>query len=119
MIRQAVRGLVAVLALALVLSGAVGQQPPTPDKFVVRDKKDGTNKTDEGTAKFAAAGLQIIGEGNKVLATVSPESIVKYTPGELVGVDRATVLALIGSEDKKSKADYEKAKLGYAELQRK
>src|SRR5262245_32269087 len=101
--RQAVRWLVALIAVTVLLEGAVGRQPATPDKIVVRDKKDGSTKTYDGTLKFGTVGLQIVGADMKVLATISPSDIVKFTPGELPGIDRGVVLGLLTSEEKKTK----------------
>jgi hypothetical protein len=118
MMRQAVRGLVVVAALA-ALVGASGAQPASLDKVYVRDKKDGSTKTYDGTLKFGPGGFQVVGAKDKVLAAVAPEDLIKYVPGEMPGLDRATVLGLVAMEDKGTKAEYEKAQLGYAELRKK
>ncbi len=98
----------------------LGQPPDTPPKIVVRDKKDGTNKTYDGNLKFGPTGFQIVSADNKkVLATIAPGDLVKYTPGELPGLERGIVLAQISLEDKKTKKDYETAKLGYEDMRKK
>src|SRR5262245_7361432 len=104
MIRQAVRGLAVVATLAVVI-GLSGAQPAALDKVYVRDKKDGSVKTYEATLKFGPGGYQVVGAKDKVLATVAPEDLVKYVPGELPGLDRATVLGLVAMEDKGTKAE--------------
>lgn len=123
MIRQVVRGLVALVAGTILIDSAVGQGQPstanTPDKIVVRDKKDGSTKTYEGNLKFGPGGYQIVSADKKVLATVAPGDIVKHTPGEMVGLDRGLVMAQISLEDKKTKKEYETARVGYADLLKK
>ena len=118
MIRQAVRGLVVVAALALVI-GSSDAQPTALEKVYVRDKKDGSVKTYNATLKFGPGGYQVVAAKDKVLATVAPEDLIKYVPGELPGLDRNTVLGLVEMEDKGTKAEYEKAQVGYADLRKK
>jgi hypothetical protein len=116
---KAIRWLVALAAVTVVIEGAVGQQPMgTPDKITVRNK-DGSTKNYDGTLQFGPVGLQIVGADKKVLATVSPADVVKVMPGEMPGLERGVVLGLLSTEEKKTKADYEKARLGYADLQKK
>jgi hypothetical protein len=117
MIRQVVRGLVVLVAVALLVDVSAGQ-PGTPDKVYVRDKKDGTTKTYEGSLKLAPGGYQIVAPGKAPVA-VAPDDLLKVLPGDLPGIDRGIVLGLITAEEKKSKAEYEKARLGYADLQKK
>jgi hypothetical protein len=117
--RQAARGLVLLAATAALVTQAAGQQV-TLDKVVVREKKDGSTKTYDGVLKLGPAGLQVTTEkGDKVIASFSPADVVKVTPGDLPGVDRPTMLGYIASEEKKTKAEYEKARLGYADLLKK
>jgi hypothetical protein len=121
MIRQAIRGLVVVVAVVLLLEAAAGQQG-TPDKVKVRDtKKDGTIRTYEGTLVLDKAGLRVVGgeKGDKLVATLDPADIVQFTPGELPGVDRGVILALDSAEARRTRKDYEAARLGYAELLKK
>ena len=118
MIRQALRGLVVLAAMTLLVDASAGQ-PGTPDKVYVRDKKDGSVKTYEGSLKFGPGGYQVVGAGNKVAASVAPDDLIKVVPGDLPGSDRNIVLGLITAEEKKTKAEYEKARLGYADLQKK
>ncbi len=119
MIRQVIRGVVALVAITLVLESVSGRQPAIADKIYVQNKKDGTTKTYEGTLKLSAAGLQILAPDGKLLLTTSPAEIAKVAPGELAGIDRSMILSLLASEDKKTKADYLKARDGYLELQKK
>lgn len=119
MYAKLVRGSLLLMGCAIVLNAATAQQPTTtPDKIVVRDKdkKDGSTKTYDGILKPAPAGYQIISADGKVLATVSPVDIVKVTPGDPTGVDRLALLAMINTEEKKTRKDYETAKLGYIDL---
>lgn len=118
MIRQAVWAPLILASIALLLNTAIGQQAGPPDKIVIRDKdkKDGSTKTYEGTLKLAPNGYQIMSPEGKVLAAVSPADIVKVIPGELVGVDRGDMLAQLSLEDKKTKKDYETARLAYKAL---
>jgi hypothetical protein len=115
---KAIRWLVALAAVTVVIEGAVGQPAGTPDKVTVRIK-DGSTRNYDGTLQFGPVGLQIIGADKKVLATIAPADVVKVAPGEMQGVERGVVLGLLSTEEKKTKADYEKAKLGYADLQKK
>jgi hypothetical protein len=120
MIRLVARGLVVLVGITLFIESVAGRQPVTaPDKISVRDKKDGSIKNYEGTLVFAPAGLQIVGPDKKTLAVVSPSDVVKVVPGEMAGVDRGEVLRLVGLEDKKTKADYAAARLGYVDLKKK
>jgi hypothetical protein len=115
--RQVVRGPLIVAALALVVSAAGAQ--PASDKVFVRDKKDGSTKSYEGSLRFGPGGYHVVGAKDKVLATVAPDDLVKFTPGDLPGLDRGIVLGLIAMEEKGTKAEFEKAQLGYADLQKK
>ena len=119
MIRQAIRGLVVLVAVVLVLQAALGRQATILDKVVVRDgKKDRATRTYEGTLVLGKEGLRIISgpKGDKLLATIDPADVLKFTPGDLPGVDRNTILAQISSEEKRTKKDYEAARLGYSDL---
>ncbi len=118
MIRSVIRVVVSVVGLALVVESVVGQ-PASPDKILVLNRKDGSTKTYEGTLKLSAAGLQILAPDGKLLATAAPADILKVSPGDLPGVDRNVLLNLIASEEKRTKADYQKARDGYLELQKK
>lgn len=117
MIRQAFRGVLAIAAIAIVLQTVEGQQPAT-DKIVVR-LKDGSTKSHDGILKFGPAGFQIVGADGKLITTVSPADVVKVTPGDLPGVDRPAILAQISLEEKKTKKDFEAARLGYADMLKK
>lgn len=120
MIRLVARGLVVLVGITLFVEAVSGRQPATaPDKISVRDKKDGSVKVYDGTLVFAPTGLQIVDATKKTVATVSPSDVVKVVPGEMAGVERGEVLRLVGLEDKKTKADYTAARLGYVELKKK
>jgi len=117
MIRQAVRSLIALAVVTLLVESVIGQQTVNLDKITYRDKKDGTNKTVEGILKYGPIGLQILGgdKGDKVIETVSPGQIVRVVPNEAnhPGIDRNAINAAIAMEDKKTKPEYEKARLSY------
>jgi hypothetical protein len=117
MIRLVVRGLAAAAAVALLLETSAGQ-PPALDKVYVRDKKDGSAKTHEGSVKFGPGGYQVVAPGKTPVA-VRPDDLIKVVPGDLPGSDRGTVMSLITEEEKKTKADYERARVGYADLLKK
>jgi hypothetical protein len=119
MMRQAVRGLVALAAMIVLIETSSGQPGGVPDKITIRDKKDGSTKSYEGSLKFGPGGFQIVDANKKVLASVAPADVVKYVPGDLAGVERAFVLAQITLEDKKTKKDYETARAGYQDMQKK
>src|SRR5579872_3562689 len=114
MIRKSIRCALLFAAIALALETAVGQ-PAAPDKIIIREK-NGTNKSYEGSLKVGPAGYQIVSPEGKPLATVYPTDIVRVVPGELVGIDRADLLAQISLEDKKTRKDNEGARLGYAAM---
>jgi hypothetical protein len=118
MMRTALRGLAILAVLALAIDAA-GGQPAAADKVVLREKKDGTVKTYDANLKLGPGGLQVIGAGNKLIATIAPEDLVRFVPGDLPGVDRNTVLNLISAEEAKGKPDYKKMQVGYADLQKK
>ncbi len=120
MIRQVARGFIALAGITLLIESVVGQPPMTPpDRIYIRDKKDGTIKNLEGNLVFTPTGLQIVGEGKKTLAILTPAEVVKVVPGELAGLERAEVLKYAALEDKKTKADYSAAKLGYLDIKKK
>jgi hypothetical protein len=112
--RQAIRGLVLLGLLTLVVDSTVRGQT-APDKVTVRDRKDGSTKTYDGQFKVSPAGFQVVGgeKGEKIVATVNPDDIVKIGIGDLPGVDRAFILGLNAKEDKKEYAD---ARVGYQDL---
>lgn len=120
MIRQAARAFVILAGITLLIDSAVGKQPTAAvDKITVRDKT-GAPKNYDGNLVFAPTGLQIVGADKKLLAIVSPNDILKIVPSEqLAGVERTEVLKLIGLEEKKTKADYSAAKLGYEDMKKK
>lgn len=119
MIRQVARGLIALVGITLLIDSAIGQQPTTVlDRVAIRDKKDGSVKTLEGVLQFGPAGLLVVGEGKKTLAVVSPSDVVKVTPGEMDKVDMGKIREYLGLEEKKTKADYAKARLGYTDLKK-
>lgn len=122
MIRQAIGGFVVTVAGILLFDAALAQPTGTLDKVVVRDaKKEGATKTYEGTLVLDKTGLRILGgeKLDKLILTLDPGDIVKFTPGDLPGVDRGAILAQLSSEEKKTKKDYEAARLGYADLLKK
>jgi hypothetical protein len=115
MIRTATGGF-AIFAATALLAGAAAGQAPTPDKIYVRDKA-GAVKSYEGILKFSPTGYQIFSpETNKVVAQVSPVDIVKLVPGDLPGSDRSAAVGLLPLEEKKTRKDYEAARLNYSEL---
>lgn len=120
MTRQAVRGLLALAAVALALDAGAGQPPPAVDKVVLRDKekKDGTTKTYDGFLQFGPVGLQVVNADKKVtVPNVALADVVRVFPaGDIPGVDRALITA---DEKAKSRADYEKVRLGYEEARKK
>ncbi len=117
MTRQAVRWLVALFAVTLLLDTALGQN--NPERITIRNK-DGTTKGYDGELKFGPTGFQIVSADKKVLVNnVAPDDVVKIAPGDYAGVDRAVILGLNTAEEKKTKAEYEKARLGYTELLKK
>lgn len=115
MMRQAIRGLVLFGLLAAVLS-STGRAQNVPDVVTVRDRKDGTTKTVSGQYTLSPAGFQVIGGDKKVLATVNPDDIVKVAIGDLQGVERDSILALVAKEGKK---EYQEARTGYQDLLKK
>jgi hypothetical protein len=117
MIRLVLRGMVMLAAITLLIESAIGQ-PPIPDKIVVRDK-NGTTKNYDGTLRFGPVGFQIVPLDKKAIVTVAPNDIVKIVPGEMEGLDRGIVMAQITLEDKKTKKDYETARLGYEDMLKK
>lgn len=122
MTRQVIRGLIVMVAAVGLLEVAVGQPGTIPDKVVVRDiKKEGAAKSYDGTLVLDKNGLRIMGgeKGDKLIATIDPNDVLKITIGELSGVDRGALLPLFGSEDKKTKKEYEAARLGYTDLLKK
>jgi hypothetical protein len=122
MIRQAIRGVVALAAVALVLEAVRAQQPTAADKVSVRekDKKDGSVRTIDGKLTLRPAGLQVLSaDGKTVLATLSFGDIVKIVPGDLAGVERGAMLGALANEDKKTRKDYEAAHVTYKDLKQK
>jgi hypothetical protein len=115
MIRQLVRGVVVLAAIALLLDSAVGRQQGNADKIVVREK-NGSTKNYEGTLKFVETGYQILNSESKATATIAPIDIVKVIPGDLVGADRPSLLSQLSLEEKKTRKDNETARLGYIEM---
>jgi hypothetical protein len=109
--RQAIRGLLMFGMLALVLSSAARAQTVL-DSVTVRDRKDGSTKTYSGTFTLTPAGFQVVGADKKVVATVAPDDVVKFSVGDLPGVDRADIRTATAKEDKK---DYEGARTIYTE----
>jgi hypothetical protein len=118
MIRPAARAITILAVLELFLGVATGQPGAIVDRIVVRDKdkKDGSTRNLDGTLKFGAAGIQVIASDGKVQATVSPVDIVRVIPGDLPGVERSELLSLVTLEDKRTRADNEKARLAYKTL---
>jgi hypothetical protein len=115
MIRQTARGAMFLVLIAAVLDATGRAQPPAQqDRIYYRDKKDSL-KNVEGDLKPGPAGYQVI-SGGKVLTTISPADIVRAIPGDLPPIDRKDVLAQAALEEKK---DWEKARLGYAEMLKK
>src|SRR5262249_25055642 len=106
-------------AVALLLGVALGQPAGTLDRVVIRDtKKDGATKTYDGALVLDKAGLRVMGgeKADKLVATIEPADLLKFTPGELAGVGRSSIRAQVTGEDKKTKRDYEAARLGYTDL---
>jgi hypothetical protein len=117
MIRQLMCGVLLLVLIAAVLDSTGRAQPPQQDTIYYRDRKDkdAAPKSVDGELKPAPAGYQII-SGGKVVTTVSPADIIRVVPGDLPGVDRKDVLALVANETKK---EWEKARTGYADLLKK
>src|SRR5262245_42605883 len=113
--RQAIRGLILLGLMAFVVSSSVRAQN-TPDAVSVRDHKDGTTKTHNGVFKVSPAGFQVVSADNKVVATIVPDDIVKFSVGELPGVDRSTILSAVAKEDKR---DFDGARIIYDEQRKK
>jgi hypothetical protein len=107
--RQAIRGLLLFGLLALLLNSARAQN--IPDTVTVRNK-DGTTKPYNGTFTLTPAGFQVIGGDKKVVATVSPDDVVKFTAGDLPGVERDVIRA---AQTKEENHDYDAARALYAE----
>ncbi|MDB5305872.1 MAG: hypothetical protein JWO38_74 [Gemmataceae bacterium] len=115
MVRQAAGGVMVLVLIAVVLDSAGRGQPPTlPDRVYVRDKKDGSIRPIEGELKTGPAGYQIVAGGKGTPA--SPADIIRVVPGEVAGIDRKDILAQNALEEKR---DWEKARVGYADLQSK
>jgi len=89
------------------------------DKVYIRDKKDGSVKNMNGTLVFSPTGLQLVGADKKVLAILTPAEVVKVVPVDLPGVDSGEMFKYIGLEDKKTKADFVTARLGYQDMKKK
>ncbi len=126
MIRQAIRGLVTVAVVALLIEAAVGQPVVTRDKITIpdKDKKDGSTKNFDGRLELRPTGLVFVTtekteKDNEKLINLKYADIVKFRPGDLVGVNRDDMTPLLGLEDGKTKKDYEAAKAGYAALLKK
>lgn len=121
MILKMARALVVLAGITLLIDSAIGRQPTAAvDKITIRNPKDGTTKNVEGSLVFAPTGLQIIGPDKKLITVVSPNDVLKVVPSDqMAGVERSEVLKLIGLEDKKTKADYTAAKLGYDDMKKK
>ncbi len=107
--RQAIRGLLLFGLLALAIGSARGQN--ITDSITVRNK-DGTTKSINGTFILTPAGFQVIAADKKVVATISPDDIVKFSVGELPGVDRATIRS---AQTKEENHDYDAARALYDE----
>ncbi|MBA4063806.1 MAG: hypothetical protein C0501_08855 [Isosphaera sp.] len=117
MIRSAARGLVAMTAVGLVLPAAA-QPPAGPADKVVVAQKGGTTKTFDGYLKFTPAGLQVVGTDGKS-TPVAPADVLKVTPADFGPVDTTAVRAAEQAEEKKTKADYERAHQMYRDLRAK
>ena len=115
MMRQAIRGLV-LFGLLVAVVGSTGRAQNVPDVVTVRDRSSGSTKTVSGQYTLGPAGFQVIGGDKKVLATVNPDDVVKVAVGDLPGVEREPVLALIAKEGKK---EYQEARTGYQDLLKK
>jgi hypothetical protein len=111
--RFALRALLLALLVAFATSDARGQN--VPDKVTVR-QKDGTSKTFDGTFTASAAGFQVVAADKKVVATVSPDDVLKVAIGDLQGADRAQILANATKEEKR---EWDGARKGYDELLKK
>jgi hypothetical protein len=111
--RQAIRGLV-LFGLTVLAYSSVLAQNNNPDSVQVRDHKDSSIKTHSGLFKVSPAGFQVVSD-NKVV-NVTPDDIVKFSVGDLPGVDRETILSAISKEDKK---EYDGARTAYVNLLKK
>ncbi len=114
--RQAIRGLVLFGLLVAVVDSTVSAQN-APDAVTVRDRKDNSTKTISGLLKVGPTGFQVVsGEKGEKVVTVNPDDIVKFVIGDLPGVDRNSVLAASGKEEKK---EYDGARTIYQDLLKK
>jgi hypothetical protein len=112
MIRKVVCTTLMLAAIAAAINSASGQPAGNLDKYYIRDKTTGNVKSYDGTVKVGPAGYQIVNAEGKLVTTFHPSELVKYTPGDLVGVERADVLAQLNLEEKTRK-DKEAARVGY------
>ncbi len=117
MVREAARGVLVLVLVAVVLeSTGRGQPALNPDRIYYRDKKDrdGAPKSVEGEIKATPVGYQILASGSKVIP-ISPIDIVRVVPAELPGIEQKDLIAVGLPENAK---DWEKARLGYEELKK-
>ena len=126
MIRKAFRGLVAVAVATILIEAAAGQQIVTRDKVTLpdRDKKDGSTKIYDGRLELRPSGLVLVTteKTDKASEKVLPlkyVEIVKFRPGDLVGVDRDEMIAQLGLEDGKTLNEFKTAKANYDAMLRK
>lgn len=115
MVRLWMRGTVLLAAIALLLNSVGAQPPANPDKIVIREK-NGATKNYDGSIKVTPGGYQLVTPEGKAIMTVAMSDIVKVIPGDLAGVERNSLLAVLSLEDKKTRKDYEQARLGYVEM---
>jgi hypothetical protein len=113
--RQAIRGLLLFGLLVLVVDSNVRAQQ-FQDAVTIRDHKDNSVKTHNGTLKVSAAGFQVVATDGKIVATINPDDITKFAVGELQGVERSFIQAANAKEDKK---EWEPARANYVELLKK
>ncbi len=117
--KKAIRAALLFGAVVAVLHTASAQN--TPDKVSVRDRKDGSTKTYDGTFTLSPAGFQVLAADKKVLATVNPDDVVKVSIGDLPGIDRGKIQSANAKEfptNEKTARDYDGARLIYEDLKK-
>lgn len=115
MLRQATRGVIALVLFAAVLDSAGrARQPAAADRVFYRDKKDGVVRNVAGELKPTPTGYQVYSATDKkVVATVSPADVIRVAPGEIPGYEPTAVTDLVKLEDA---GQWEKARATYQEM---
>jgi hypothetical protein len=111
-----VRVAAALVLGAGVLGAVVQAQPGIPDKVYVRDKKDGTLRSRDGSLKVTPAGYELVPPGGGKGEQVAYADIIRVLPGEanLPGLDRQKdVNSTLVLEEKR---EFDKALLAYRDI---